>query len=262
MLAAELVERAQDVGGRHLLAVDRDAVAGLEIELDVLRLVRRLFRRDAEQEHVRGRLDPRVLQDAALEADVEQIAVGAVGLLRADRHGDALRLRVVDQVGAALEIPVAPRGDDLQVGRERGEGQLEADLVVALAGGAVGDGVGLFQARDVDHALGDERTRDAGAEEILVLVKRVGADHREDEVAREFLGQVVDVALGRAGLERLLVEALEFLFLADVGAERDDLRVIFFLQPRQNDGGVQTSRVSDDNLHDRLLRQKAGSNRA
>ena len=80
-------------------------------------------------------------------------------------------------------------------GARDGGGQFEADLVVAFAGGAVGDGLGLFLAGDVDHALGDEGPGDAGAEEILVFVDGAGLDHGEDEVAGEFLLQVGDVTL-------------------------------------------------------------------
>jgi hypothetical protein len=47
-------------------------------------------------------------------------------------------------------------------------------------------------ARDLDLALGDQRPRDRGAEQIEALIERVGAEHREDEVAHEFLAQVVD----------------------------------------------------------------------
>ncbi len=106
-----------------------------------------------------------------------------------------------------------PRGDDAQVRGERHVGELEAALVVTLAGGAVRHGVGLFLLRDLDLGLGDERTGDRSAEVVLALVDRVGADHRVDEVAREFLDQVERVVLRRAGLLRLLVETLELLFL-------------------------------------------------
>ncbi len=258
MLAAELVQRAQDVAGAEFLAVDRDAIARDEFEFHVLGLVRCRLGRDAELEHVRRRLDPWVFQDTALEADVEQVAVGAVGLLRAHWHGDAFRLRVFHEIRAALEFPVAPRGDDLEVGSESGEGQLEADLVVALAGRAMGDGIGVFKPGDFDLTLGDQRAGDAGAEEILVLIKGVGADHRVDEIAGEFFREVVDVALRRAGLERLFIEALELLLLADIGTERDDLRVIFFLQPNENDGGIESTGISDNNLHPRFLEESWG----
>ena len=66
------------------------------------------------------------------------------------------------------------------------------------------------------------------AEEVLPLVNRARLHHRKDEVAREFLPQIIDVNLGRAGLERLLFEAVEFLLLPDVRAEGDHLRVSRF----------------------------------
>ena len=98
------------------------------------------------------------------------------------------------------------RRNDFEVGRERGKGELEADLVVAFAGGAVGDGVGVFETCDLNLPLGDQRPGDAGAEKILIFVEGVGADHGENEIAGEFLGEIVDVALGSAGLEGLFVE--------------------------------------------------------
>ncbi len=56
----------------------------------------------------------------------------------------------------------------------------------------MGDGVGAGLLGDLDQALGDQRPRDRGAEQVLALIKRVGAEHREDEVAHELLAQVVD----------------------------------------------------------------------
>ena len=87
--------------------------------------------------------------------------------------------------------------------------ELEADLVVALARRAVRDGVGFFQPRDFDHALGNERPRDAGAEKVLALVNRTRLHHGVDEVARELFLEVVDVDLGSAGLDGFLFEAVE-----------------------------------------------------
>ena len=79
--------------------------------------------------------------------------------------------------GKFAAIPlVPPRGDDLQIRRERGGGQFKPHLVVALAGRAVRDGVGFFLFGDFHHALGDERAGDAGAEKILALVNRAGVD--------------------------------------------------------------------------------------
>ena len=70
--------------------------------------------------------------------------------------------------------------------------ELEADLVVALAGGAVGHRVGADLLGDLDLLLGDQRAGDGGAEQIQALVLRVGAEHREDVVAHELLAQILD----------------------------------------------------------------------
>ena len=69
-----------------------------------------------------------------------------------------------------VEVPFAPRRDHLHVGLERIVGELEAHLVVALAGRAVRDRVGADLLGDLDLLLGDQRPRDRGAEQILPLV--------------------------------------------------------------------------------------------
>ena len=99
-------------------------------------------------------------------------------------NGDLVLLGERDQLLAALEAPLAPGRDDSDRGLERVVGELEAHLVVALAGRAVTDGVGAGLARDLDLLLGDQRPRDRGAEQVDALVERVGAEHREHEVAR------------------------------------------------------------------------------
>ncbi len=106
-------------------------------------------------------------------------------------HRDLVLLGEVDQVGARLEGPVAPRRDHLDVGVERIGRQLEADLVVALAGRAMGDGVGAGFGRDLDQPLGDQRPGDRRAEQVNAFVDRIGAEHREDEIADEFLAQII-----------------------------------------------------------------------
>src|SRR6185369_5664116 len=93
---------------------------------------------------------------------------------------------------AALERPLAPRGDDLDARLERVVAKLEAHLIVALAGGAMTHGVGSDLSRDLDLLFCDQRPRDRGAEQVYALVNRVGAEHRKYVVAHEFFAQIFD----------------------------------------------------------------------
>ena len=125
---------------------------------------------------------------------MQQVGVHRIGRLAllVGRHRDLVRAGVLDQLGARVQVPLPPRRDHPDVRLERVVGELEADLVVALAGRAVGDGVGADLAGDLDLALGDQRPGDRGAEQVGALVERVGAEHREDVVADELLAQILD----------------------------------------------------------------------
>ena len=75
---------------------------------------------------------------------------------QAVRRGPGGRDGVVDLLVAALDVPLPPGGDDGHLRGEALDGQLEADLVVALAGAAVGDGVRALLLGDVHQALADD----------------------------------------------------------------------------------------------------------
>src|SRR2546421_2386698 len=115
---------------------------------------------------------------------------------------------------------------------------------------SVGNGVRSGLARDLDLALGDERARDGGAEQILTFVDRVRAEHGKHEVARELLAQVVHENLLHAELLRLFPRRLELLALSDVGGEGDDLAAVCVLQPFEDDRGIEPARVGEDDLPD------------
>ena len=116
----------------------------------------------------------------------------------------------------------------------------------------MGDGVGADLLGDLDLLLGDQRPRDRGAEQILPLVQRVGAEHREHVVAHEFLAQVLDEDVLRLDAEqqRLLARRLELLALAEIGGEGDDLAAIGGLQPFQDDRGVEPARIGEHDFLD------------
>jgi hypothetical protein len=114
---------------------------------------------------------------------VEEVLVDGVVGLGLGVDGDAVLLAVVEQVRPALEaldeLGVPPRRDAADLGRERLRAHLEADLVVALAGGAVSHELGAVVARDGDLVLRDHGAREARAHEVAALVERVALDGLE-----------------------------------------------------------------------------------
>ena len=131
---------------------------------------------------------------------------------------------------------------------ERIGGELEPDLVVALASGAMGDGVGARFMGDFDQALGDQRPGDRRAEEIHAFILGVGAEHREDEIGHELLAEILDVDFIDPQHLRLLARRLEFFALAEIGGEGDDLALIGVAQPFEDDGGVEAARIGEGRL--------------
>ncbi len=158
-----------------------------------------------------------------------------------------MRFGELDQPRARGQVPFAPRCDHGHVGLERVVGQLEADLIVALAGRAMGHRVGADLLGDFDLLLGDQRPRDRRAEQILPLVDRVGAKHRKHVVAHELLAQVLDEDVFRLDAEQhgLGARGLELLALPEVGRERHDLCAVSLLQPFQDDRGVEPARIGE-----------------
>ena len=189
------------------------------------------------------RLASGIFQFQAFMADVPDVAVTAVGGIRGEGQVDAVRLAVVDLGLAGVERPllVTPCSDDLQVRSERLDAELEADLVIALAGRAVADRGRAFLARDLNELLRDQRTRHGSAEQIFVFIDSVRLDAGRDVFIAEFIRHIEDVKLVRTAVLRALLEVIELFFLADVDADADDVVVEVLLQPRDDRSRVKTA---------------------
>ena len=103
---------------------------------------------------------------------------------------------------------------------------------------------------DLDLPLGDQGPRDRGAKQILALVKGVGAEHREDEIAHEFLAQILDEDLLDPHALGLFPRRPELLALADIGGECHDLAAIGLLQPAQDDRRIEAARIGEHDFFD------------
>ncbi len=166
MPSADLVQALEQCGGREIFAIHRDRVAALERDFDIFGLIGREFRGDGAAEQGFFGLDPRIFQYFTLGGDVQQIGVdrkrGLAALVLGNR--DLVLFGVFEESGARGQVPFAPWRDNLDAGVERIIAEFEADLIVALAGRTVGDGVGADLAGDLDLSFGDQRPRNRGAE--------------------------------------------------------------------------------------------------
>ena len=126
------------------------------------------------------------------------------------------------------------------MGDDRG---VEANAVVALAGGAVRDGVGALAPRDGGEALADQRAPERRGHEVAPLVGGVGPQRREDVVAQVRVAQILDDDAGGAAGDRPAPDVIQRARLAEVRAVGDDLGAVALAQPRQRDGGVQPAGI-------------------
>ena len=244
----DLVESLEHGGGAKRLAVQRYRPTVLEPDRDLLGRIRSVLRVAGQREDVLGRLRPGVLEDSALVRAVEQVAVAAIRLLWVCVDHDPVRLRVGNQVCPPFEVPAPPRSEHLHARLEGVVGELEAHLIVALAGGAVGDGVGTFLLHDAELVLGDHRPGQRCPEKILTLVDSVGTHGREDEVGDELVAEVERPHGRSSGGARLAFDLWQVFGLADVGDVGHDLAAIRLRDPVQHDRSVEPARIGEHDL--------------
>ena len=185
-------------------------------------LVGRLHGIGRHRVDVRRRLGPRVFEHAALDGPAPQVVVDGVRRLLRGGHLDAVGLRPFDLLGPGFELPLAHRGEDLDVGIEHRDAGLEAHLVVALARAAVRDVLRAELVGGVHEVLRDERPRQRRDERVLVLVQGVGGERLGQVLLGERLPHVHDEAVERAGFEGLLLDFLKALVLLPHVAHHGD----------------------------------------
>ena len=186
-------------------------------------------------------------------AQVPQVLVLGVVGLPADLQGYVVGLGVVDLLVTALDVPLPPGGDDGHIRGEPLDGQLKPHLVVALAGAAVGDGVGALRLGDLHQLLGNDGSCKGRAQQIL-LIAGAPLQGGDDDLVHHLVGEVCDVQLAGAGLDGLLLQPLQLVVLAYVTGYGDDLGVVVvFLQPGDDDGCIQSAGIGQHDLLDVFL---------
>ena len=181
-------------------------------------------------------------------AQVPQVLVLGVVGLPADLQGDVVGLGIVDLLVPALDVPLPPGGNDLHGGGKAFDGQLKPNLVVALAGAAVADGVGPLSQGDLHQLLADDGPGEGGAQQIVLVL---GPHHHggDDDVVHHLVHQVGHNELGGAGFQGLLLQPFQLVGLSHVAGDGDDLGVVVVLfQPGDDDGCIQPAGIGEDDF--------------
>ena len=106
-----------------------------------------------------------------------------------------MRLRIVDFFITGLNIPDSPRCNNLHIRAECLNGQLEANLIVALAGAAVADRICALFHGNLSNSLCDNRSCKGCAEQILALIDSARLDGREHIIVDKFIGEILNIEL-------------------------------------------------------------------
>src|SRR6202035_740552 len=153
-----------------------------------------------------------------------------------DFDGDVVAGGVVDGVFAG-EAPDADGGEDVEVGGEGADRDLEADLVVAFAGAAVRDGVGAVLEGAGDKVADDDRAGERRDERVLAFVEGVGAQRGEAVLGGELVAGVDDERFDGPGGAGAGADGVPVVVgvLPDVDGEGDDVDVPFVVHPFDGD---------------------------
>ena len=172
---------------------------------------------------VLDRTVPDVLEEAGLDRPAPHVLVDRVRRLLGHVDRQVVRLGELDGLVAGHR-QVAHRGDAGQVGSEVGDADLEADLVVALAGAAVADDGRVVLPGGGDQVLDDRRPGQRRDQRIAIHVEGVGLERGQAVLVGELLLGVDDVGVHGATVEGPLADDVEVLTaLADVDGAGDHL---------------------------------------
>ena len=196
------------------------------------------MRRDRPFVCVCRRLKPRVLKHARLDAPSPQVVVGGIRLLEGGGDGNLVLAGVGDLLNTG-HAPLACRRNDLEIGGERANGNIEPNLIIALAGAAMCDSRCTLLPRRFNHQTGNQGASERGGDGIDALVERVGLEGGKNELADELIADIGDVRADRAGVKGTLPYLLQVIDVAEIRRQRDDIVPIILLDPPHSDGRIQ-----------------------
>ncbi len=105
-----------------------------------------------------------------------------------------------------------------------------------------------FAERDFNLMFRNDGTRQRSPQQIFVLVDSASFECRKNVSCKEFLTQIFNYNLAGAGLVSLLDHRLNVVSLADVAYHGDHIVRIIFLEPGNDDGGIESSGIREYNF--------------
>ena len=182
----------------------------------------------------------------ALDCTAPQVIVDGIGVVvSALGNRDAVLVSIGDLVRTALEVPLAHRSDDLEVGIESQHACLKTNLVVALARAAMSSVRGTVLVGNLNELGGEQRARKGAQQRVFVFIHGVSSDGMSEVLIGELIAKVEYLAVENAKAQSLLTLLLKIgLLLTDVSAHADNVEVLLGLQPFDADGGVKTAGIS------------------
>ncbi len=255
MHAADSIERLNQLDAVGLLAVQFHRDTLLKADFDILSLVWGLRDGPAQNQHLILRLIGRVFQVRTLVADMPEVPVAGINLLHRLLNRDFPLFGIFDRRFPAgqCKIRVFPRGNNLQIRRQRHERQLKPHLVVTLAGSAMRYRRCPGLPGHIHLMLGNQRPGNAGTQQVPVFIHRAAFEHRPDVIFHKFLAEVLDYALDRTGRQGLLLNPRQFVTLSQFGGKRHHFIPVCFLQPRQDHARIQPAAVSQYHFFSLIL---------
>ena len=147
---------------------------------------------------------------------------------------------IVDGVIPRFDLPFSPRSDHLQLGSQRLDSQFEPDLVVALSGRSVGNGIRPFFQSDLHQVFGNDGPCNGSPQKIFLFVDGTGFHHGPSIFPEEFIPQIQDIRLAGPGFDGLVMDRSHFFPLTDIRRYGNHFTiVVVFLQPRNDAGSIQ-----------------------
>ena len=210
------------------MTVDLDRDALLEFDDDLI-FDRRECRIIGVGIAVLGRAVPRILEEAGFDGTAPHVLVdGERALL--GLHNRKLVLLGEGDFDVAGQRQVADRADGLQRRVDGRDGHLETNLIVTLAGAAMGNGVSTKLVCGTYKMLGDEWTGNGGNQRIHAFVQRIGLQCLHAVFIGEFVTGVDHVGFDGAAGKRALLDGFEaFATLTDVEGHGHDILAGAFL---------------------------------